>query len=127
MAARSEDLYLRDAQVLQFPRRETAAAGRRRMAARRRVEARRRFLGSAVVLVLAVTLFLLATGPEGTVLASRSSAPKTVTLQPGQTLWDVAERYATPGQDLRGYVHTLIEINDLGPIPQIGERLKLPR
>jgi hypothetical protein len=50
-----------------------------------------------------------------------------VELQPGQGLWDVAERYAAPGQDIRAYVHALQEINDLGPIPQIGERLRLPR
>jgi hypothetical protein len=79
-----------------------------------------------VALFLSTTLFMMATGPEGNALASRANAPKAVTLQAGQGLWDVAERYAAPGQDLRAYVDALVEINDLGPIPQIGERLKLP-
>lgn len=119
MAARSEDLYLGDARVIEFPRptRKPSAAQFRR----------RRFAASAAVLSMAISLFMLATGPEGTALASRSDAPKVVELQPGQGLWDLAERYAAPGQDLRAYVHALDEINDLGPIPQVGERLRLPR
>ena len=39
----------------------------------------------------------------------------------------VAERYSAPGQDPRAYVDALIEMNDLGPIPQVGERIRLPR
>ena len=122
MAVRSEDLYIPEGQVLQFPQRPGAV--RRPSAAQFR---RRRLAASVLVVFLAVSAFLLATGPEGSALASRSNAPKAVTLQPGQGLWDVAERYAAPGQDLRAYVHALVEINDLGPIPQIGQRIRLPR
>ena len=126
MAVRSEDLFQRDAQVVQFPSRDRRPSARR-LAAERRVEAQRRAVASVLAVVLAGILFFLATGPEGNALASRSEAPKAVTLQSGDTLWDIAERYAAPGQDPRAYVHSLIEINDLGPVPQVGERLKLPR
>ena len=119
MAARSEDLYLRDAQIVRLPR-------PRARYTRAQVEARRRFVASCVVVFLAVVLFMLATGPEGTVQASRSNAPKAVSLQPGQSLWDLAERYAAPGQDLRAYVDSLVEINGIEGLPQIGERVKLP-
>jgi hypothetical protein len=119
VAARSEDLYLQDAPVVRFPR-------PRPRYSHRQIEARRRFLASCVVVLLAVVLFMLATGPEGTVQASRSSAPRAVALQPGQSLWDLAERYAAPGQDLRAYVDSLVEINDIDGLPQIGERVRLP-
>lgn len=121
MAARSEDLYLDGGRVIEFPRgplRQKPTQARFR---------RRRFAASTVVLFVAISGFMLATGPEGSALASRQGAPKVVELQPGQGLWDVAERYAAPGQDLRAYVHALVEINDLGPIPQVGQRIKLPR
>ena len=124
MAVRSEDLYRGEARVIEFPRPARAPQRAKPTAAQFR---RRRLAASALAVLTATSLFLAATGPEGSALASRANAPKAVTLQPGQGLWDVAERYAAPGQDLRAYVDALIEINDLGPIPQIGERLTLPR
>lgn len=122
MAARSEDLYLRRARVLELPRR-TARSDEVPPAVFRR----RRMAASTGVFLLIVSLFLLATGPEGSALASRAGAPKVVELQPGQGLWDLAERYSAPGQDPRAYVDALVEMNDLGPVPQIGERIRLPR
>ena len=126
MAVRSEDLYRGEARVIEFPRPARPVRARRTTPTAAQFR-RRRLAASAVVLLTATTLFMLATGPEGNALASRANAPKLVRLQPGQGLWDVAERYAAPGQDLRAYVDALIQINDLGPIPQIGERLRLPR
>jgi hypothetical protein len=123
VAARSEDLYLGEGRVIEFPRRQARTAARPTPAHFRR----RRFAASVAAMFLSVTVFLLATGPEGNALASRSDAPRAVTLGPGQTLWEIAERYAAPGHDLRAYVDGLIEMNGLGPIPQVGERLKLPR
>ena len=110
--------FPRPARAVRAPRRTTPTAAQFR---------RRRLAVSALAVLTATSMFILATGPEGNALASRANAPKAVTLQPGQGLWDVAERYAAPGQDLRAYVDALIEINQLGPIPQIGERLRLPR
>jgi hypothetical protein len=90
------------------------------------VQARRRVASIAVALATFV-LFMLATGPEGTVHASRSKAPRAVSLQPGQSLWDLAERYAAPGHDPRAYVDAIVELNEMSGIPQIGERIRLPR
>ena len=118
MAARSEDLYL--------GRRPNPAPARRRFTADQ-VQARRRTLVTTAVLVLAVMFFMLATGPEGAVQASRSDAPKVVNVQPGQSLWDLAERYAAPGQDPRAYVDAITELNDLEGFPLVGQRLRLPR
>jgi hypothetical protein len=79
------------------------------------------------VILFSVVTFMLATGPEGAVQASRAKAPKAITLAPGQTLWDVAERYAAPGQDLRAYVDSLVELNRVEGVPQIDQRIRLPR
>lgn len=127
MAVRSEDLYTglyeRDARVIRFPSSAVQQARARRL--RRQALARRR-LATAVMFVLAIALFVLATGPEGNVQAGRQ-APKAVTLQPGQTLWDVAERYAPEGEDPRAYVDALIELNSVDGPALAGQRIKLPR
>ena len=115
MAVRSQDIYLAGRHPGRAPR-----------FTRQQIEARRRFVASTMVVLLAVVVFMLATGPEGSVQASRSSAPKAVSLQPGQSLWDLAERYAAPGHDLRAYVDSILTINAIEGLPQIGERIKLP-
>ena len=128
MALRSEDLYGstygRDARIVRFPSTAVQQARARRL--RRQAQTRRRALATAVMFVLAIALFVLATGPEGNVQASRRT-PKAITLQAGQTLWDVAERYAPAGEDPRAYVDALIELNSVDGVAQAGQRIKLPR
>ncbi len=118
MAVRSEDLALggRDAVVYRFP----AAAARRR--ARRRMMARRRLtLGVSALVVVAATL--AGGGVADTAPGARS--PRTVVVQPGDTLWGIAGEHAPPGTDVRAYVGALIELNGLeGPL-QAGARLRL--
>jgi LysM domain len=49
-------------------------------------------------------------------------------VEPGQTLWDLADRYAPDGTDLRAYVDAVVGLNDLGTrAPVAGERIKLPK
>ena len=98
---------------------------RRRAAAARRAEIRRR-RAALVVLPLLVAGFILASGPGGVSTASRSGAPEAVVLQAGQTLWDVAERYAPAGVDPRAYVDAVLEKNGITGVPAPGERLDLP-
>jgi hypothetical protein len=51
-----------------------------------------------------------------------------VVVEPGQTLWDLADRYAPEGMDLRAYVDAVVGLNDLdGRAPFAGERLRLPK
>jgi Tfp pilus assembly protein FimV len=66
--------------------------------------------------------------PGGSPMASSAHAPKSIVMRSGQTLWEVAERYAPASVDVRAYVDALVEINDLaGGIVQPGERIRLPR
>jgi nucleoid-associated protein YgaU len=88
--------------------------------------------GRALV-VLAVALLLTVAFSLGRV--SSSAAPDagprpprpTVVVQPGDTLWQIAER-AAPGADPREMVWRIAELNDLGHNPAIraGQQLDLP-
>ncbi len=82
-------------------------------------------LGVATVVVAGMLLF--AGGPSSVSSASVSGAPAHVVVQPGETLWDVAGRYAPRGVDPRAYVDSVIALNHLDGMPQAGMRLRLPR
>jgi hypothetical protein len=110
--------------VLPFPSRAVGRA--RHVSARRRAVTRRRLVLGVVVLLLTAAL-VLATGPVGVAPASRSGAPAKVTVGAGETVWDLAERYAPDGIDRRAYVDAILELNGLRGAPLAGERLKLPK
>jgi hypothetical protein len=63
----------------------------------------------------------------GATPAARPGAPASVVVKPGQTLWEIAGRYAPDGTDMRAYIDAVARLNDLGPVLQSGQRLKLPR
>jgi hypothetical protein len=73
-----------------------------------------------------VAIFILASGPGGSAVASRPGNPGAVVVDPGQTLWELAELYAQPGVDRRAYVDALIQLNGIEGAVQAGEHLKLP-
>ncbi len=121
MAIRSEELLYRpsDAVVYRFPCARTA--GMRRQAMLRR---RRNTLGA---LVVAVAAALLIAG--GSTAAPDPAAPvrhRTVVVQPGDTLWGIAQRHVIAQEDPRAYVNELIALNDLDEPVQAGQRLLLP-
>ena len=119
MAVRSEELiYQSEAVVYRFP------PVRRRLEARREVARRRLALGAIGVTVVVAGLF--ATGPSGIAPATSRSVPRSVTLHAGDTVWDVASRYAPPNMDVRGYIDAIVELNGLSGLPAPGTRLKLP-
>lgn len=122
MAVRQEEL-VRPASpgvVLQFPT-GRARAGARRL--RRPARLRRTML---VLAGIATALAVVLSGPGGTAVASRSSAPSAVVIQPGGTLWELAQRYAPEGIDPRAYVDAVVELNSLEGALQAGTRVELP-
>jgi Tfp pilus assembly protein FimV len=112
MAVRSEELFCR-------PGAPIAA----RRVPRSRACARRRVVGGALAAAIVAGTLLIG-GPAP---ASRPGAPRAVVVRPGQTLWDVAERYAPTGVDARAYVDAVVTLNDLEGVLQAGDRLRLPR
>jgi Tfp pilus assembly protein FimV len=132
MAIRVEELQLEPAvgaRVYAFPTdvaRGRTAARRRAARARRRAIARRRTALGATVVVIA-TMMLFAGGPAGVSTASSRHVPKAITIQSGQSLWSVAERYAPDGIDPRAYVDAVLALNHLSQPPPAGASLRLPR
>ena len=104
--------------------------------ARQAVYRRRRLVALAVAVATVVALVLLATaavarfaggapsaagGPSSAVA---STATPTVVVQPGDTLWSIAEEVA-PGTDARIVVDQLIQLNGGRPIVP-GQELVVP-
>jgi hypothetical protein len=123
MAVRQEELQGQaPGIVLRFPAERAAARLRRQ----RLIEGRRRLalLIAALAIVLGV---VLGGGGGGVAVASKTGAPRTVVLQPGDTLWSVATQYAPDGVDPRAYVDALERINGLEGGARAGTQLTLPR
>jgi hypothetical protein len=123
MALRREDLLTApDAVVVDFPVR-IAAARRRR--ARRTYLVRRIVAASAVVVLLGGIVSLSASAQNGEVV-SRAGAPDAVVVDPGETLWDLAVRYAPEGSDRTAYVDEIIALNGVSGVAPPGTSLDLP-
>lgn len=93
-----------------------------------RLTRRGRLLVSLAVLLLAVSGGVLLTG-GGAALAGTDRpavSHRQVTVQPGQTLWQIAERTA-PGSDPRETVQRILDLNGLQTSEvQAGTALLLP-
>ena len=123
MALRKEDLLdTPGAVVVDFPVR--IAAARRRRAQRSFVA--RRAVALALTLSLVGGVVAASAAGQGSDVASRPGAPASVVVEPGETLWDLALRYAAPGSDRTAYVDRLIALNDVSGVAPPGSLLELP-
>jgi hypothetical protein len=81
-------------------------------------------------LLLAGLSLIIARSAEATsqpVPARAAQSPVQVTVQPGESLWAVAE-HADPSADTRVVIQQIVELNALtGPVVFAGERLYVPR
>ena len=126
MAVRSEDVPVIEGhagRVLDFPE----PPGSRRVLRPGRAQIRRRRLGVLLSALIVVALVWASTRPRTYVAGSRPGAPRAVVVAEGQTLWDLAERFAPLGVDPRDYSDAVAELNDLEGTIQAGQRLRLPR
>lgn len=87
--------------------------------------------GRSVIVVAVLAAVLVITGAVGSAVVATSGAGdpvqvRTVTVQPGQTLWEIAASSGVPG-DPRDVVHDIEQLNHLdGPALQIGQTLHVP-
>ena len=127
MALRREDLeaVASDAVVYRFPTERGEVARIRAGIATRRAARRRHRAGLAAVAIAVIGMTLMGGGQEA-VAPAAPQGQRTAVVQPGETLWDIAERNAPAGSDLRAYVAALESANDLGPVLQAGARITLP-
>jgi Tfp pilus assembly protein FimV len=76
--------------------------------------------------VLVVAVFLLVAPGLARGIGPDRPAPRvTYVVQPGDTLWSIANRVA-PGQDPRPVVDRLIEANDVRGGLRAGQELSIP-
>ena len=113
--------------VLRFPGPAPPVRRPRLPPARRRAAVARRRLVVGLAGLVLVAALVLATGPGGVAVSSRPGVPARITVGQGETIWDLAERYAPHGIDRRAYVDAVLELNRLDGMPIAGQRLKLPR
>ena len=127
MALRQEDLEVRapQATVYRFPAERSEVARIRQGIASRRAARRRHRAGLAAVVIAVMGLTLLGGGKEA-ISPAAPAGQKVAIVQPGDTLWDIAERHAPEGMDVRAYVDFLMRGNDIGPVLQAGDRIRLP-
>ena len=123
MALRREDLYEgTDAVVVDFPVRIARARARR--TTRERLERRVAAWALALGLTAAAIAGSAAAGqPEAT---SRPGAPSSVVVAAGETVSDLAERYAAEGSDLSAYAEALAALNGIQGVAPPGTELELP-
>ena len=87
-----------------------------------RLTRRGRFLALAIVTVL---LFVAFSAGRATSNAADGSAPQTVVVSAGDSLWSIA-RSVAPDRDAREVVHALQRANELDGTLQLGQSLVIP-
>ena len=127
MALRQEDLEVQApvGVVYRFPVERSEVARIRQGIVARRAARRRHRAGLAAVAIAVMAMTLLSGGQEATAPAAGRHKAVAV-VQPGETLWDIAERHAPEGMDPRAYIGAMTELNDLDPVLQAGTRIRLP-
>jgi hypothetical protein len=86
-----------------------------------------RTLVAGALLAVLLLVLLGGSGGTGTAQASHSGGRHAVVIRSGQTLWDLARRYAPGDMDPRAYVDTIVQLNHLTGMPAAGTKIRLPR
>lgn len=113
------------AMTFDTPLRSSSASRSSRVAAPVRLTRRGRAL--LVLLLVSVVLVAFSLGrTSADAGSSRPPAPRTTIVQPGETLWAIAQRVA-PGADPRQTIARLTSLNNLDSTPIVaGQKLLLP-
>jgi hypothetical protein len=111
--------------VRQVPPRGESASVPLRLTRRGRIVAA--VMATMLLAALSLVIVRSAEATSQPVLAQAAQSPIQVTVQPGESLWAVAEN-ADPNADTRVAIQQIVELNALtGPVVFAGERLYVPR
>ena len=77
-----------------------------------------RFLTAFIAIAVIVCVILFANKNQAHAVEDGSQVPlskyyKTITIQPGDTLWSIATKYKTSGSTTKEYVEELMQMNGL--------------
>jgi hypothetical protein len=92
-----------------------------------RLTRRGRLVLVLATLALAFGAFTLMSDPAASTKAAHHAAAEQVVVEPGQTLWDIAQSVA-PGEDTRVVIAEIVDLNSLGSAGDIraGQPLYVP-
>jgi len=77
--------------------------------------------------VILVAVLLLATAVSAALVGSEAEAYDEYLVVSGDTLWDIAEEYTPPGDDVRTTIYGIREANDLATsVIMPGQVLRIP-
>jgi Tfp pilus assembly protein FimV len=93
-----------------------------------RLTRRGRLVVLLAVLAMAFAALVMFGSPALSTGTAHHAPARTVVVQPGQTLWDIAGQVA-PGQDVRAVVDEIVDLNALSDAGAIrpGQPLYVPR
>jgi len=92
-----------------------------------RVTSKFRFTLFISIITIIICMCLSVINGSANVSGSSMAVYETVTVMPGDTLWDIAESCAGPDTDIRSLMHEIEELNDVsnGNI-FVGQELVIP-
>ena len=94
---------------------------------RYRVVSKFRFTLFISIVTIIICMCLSVINGSANVSGSSMTVYETVIVQPGDTLWDIAESYAKPNTDIRSFVHEIEELNSInGGNIYAGQEINIP-
>ena len=79
-----------------------------------------RFTVALIVLVLCAILSIAFTQ------ADREYSTQTIYIEPGDTLWAIAQEHNNTDMEIREYISLVCKLNEISPNIQPGQAIKIP-
>lgn len=107
---------------------QTAVPSGRKAKKKYRITSKFRFSLFLVILAIAALLLLNALLSIGTVSAESYDTYHVVKVESGDTLWTIADRYASKDTDLRRSVNQIMNVNDIDQADDLraGQEILVP-
>lgn len=74
----------------------------------------------AIIVILAVLVFAV------TVNSEKDIPKRKITVQHGDTLWDISKKYKARNEDTRAYIYKIKKVNNISNLIYPGDEIILP-